>query len=295
VTTSEKSVLRHEKDWLNYIRAWLSLPVLLLPAITGMPDGMMGVLYGLTIWFLLNDINFILHQHVHRRITVSKWQSIVLDWWMSVVTAMCAYNWRQQHVLRHHNNDNSWGEGTEWEFEKETLLRGSVYAVRTGIAMFWFPLYEALVRGVKGDKSGGINYRSAAIQHSLVVVAVLILISIEPYFYIPYYCCVYFFTTLTDYDNHVGCDDTEFGFSNNCLNPHYNVVRNNFGYHTAHHYYPKAHWTELPALHAKIEGNIPASRNTHRIWTGFWTPPVVLYSIHRLLNYVRLKAHMGNR
>ena len=271
------SDLTHKEDLLNYWRAWLSVPILLLPAFTGLPGGFLTVLYGLLIWFLLNDMNFLLHQHVHRPLTHSNTKNTILDWWMSLVTAMCAYNWRQQHVLRHHYNNNSWGEPTPWEFEKDTLIRGSVYAVKKGASMFWFPFREAIVYGLKGKQTDKIDYRKAAIQHSVIVMMVVGLMIIEPYFYIPYYFFVYFFTTLTDYDNHVGCDDSRYGFSNNCMNPHYNVVRNNFGYHTAHHYNPSAHWTELPKLHATMADKIPQERITHKIWTGFWTPPVVIY------------------
>lgn len=87
-------VLKHKEDLSNYLRACISLLILLLPAYTGLPDGAYAVVYGVIIWFLLSDMNFLLHQHVHTPLTTSRRQNVVLDWIMSFVTGMCAYNWR---------------------------------------------------------------------------------------------------------------------------------------------------------------------------------------------------------
>ena len=272
----------HKEDIFNYWRGWASLPILLLPLLTGMPDGSVAVLYGLLIWFALNDMNFLLHQHVHCPITSSKIQNTVLDWLLSIVTGMCAYNWRQQHVLRHHHNDNSWGGSTTWEFSKNTFLRSTVYSLKKSAAMYWYPLKEAAIKSLSKQQTGPINYKKAMTQHCVTGIMMICLIYLEPYFYISYYFFVYFFTTKTDYDNHVGCDDSHYGFSNNTMNETYNIVRNNFGFHTAHHYYPKAHWTQLPELHKKIFPNIPSRCISNQIWTGYWTPPLVVYFVKNL-------------
>jgi fatty acid desaturase len=50
-----------------------------------------------------------------------------------------------------------------------------------------------------------------------------------------------------------------FHASNNTLDPLYNLVTGNLGYHTAHHQKQALHWSKLPALHAEIAGRIPAS------------------------------------
>ena len=63
-----------------------------------------------------------------------------------------------------------------------------------------------------------------------------------------------------DYLNHYGCDERSPNpceRANNCLNPLFNWSSNNFGYHTAHHRKPNAHWTELPEIHAQIADEIP--------------------------------------
>jgi fatty acid desaturase len=192
---------------------------------------------------------------------------------------MCAYSWRQQHVFRHHFNNDNWGGASKWEYEKDTFIRSIVYSIRKSAAMYWYPLKEAVVKSHHNPTIGPVNYHAALLQHVATHIVTILLIVIEPCFYIPYYLFVYFFTTKTDYENHVGCDKSEYGFSNNTLDLSYNYVRNNFGYHTAHHYYPKAHWTELPALHKKICSKIPSKCISQKIWTGYWTPPLIVHVI----------------
>lgn len=60
------------------------------------------------------------------------------------------------------------------------------------------------------------------------------------------------------YDHHAGLPtDDHWGASYNIENPVYNFVTCNLGYHTAHHYRPGVHWSDLPALHARVRHRIP--------------------------------------
>ena len=266
--TPNRGFLRYKEDRLNLVRAVLSVPILLLPALTGLPDGWLGVGYGLAIWFLLNDMNFLLHQHVHNRWTTSPVANRGLDWLLSCVTGMSAYNWRQQHLLRHHRGDDSWGKAFDWEFRRPTMLGALSYSLRGVPIVYLYPLWEAFVKGGLSNRREPISYRAAFAEQACVACIIATLNFLEPGFYIPYYFFVLFFTRLTDYNNHVGCNQSAYGFSNNTLLLCYNWTRNNFGYHTAHHYFPDAHWTELAARHAEIVDRIPSERCGTALWTG---------------------------
>jgi fatty acid desaturase len=63
--------------------------------------------------------------------------------------------------------------------------------------------------------------------------------------------------------------------SNNILQPFYNWLTCNLGYHTAHHYKPGVHWSQLPALHAQIAGKIPAEAYVEAglLWRWFGAAP----------------------
>ena len=49
----------------------------------------------------------------------------------------------------------------------------------------------------------------------------------------------------------------EFEASYNNLNPIFNLLTGNLGYHTAHHHKMGVHWSKLPDLHATIADKIP--------------------------------------
>jgi fatty acid desaturase len=263
-----------------FLRSLLAVPILLVPAIAGLPEGWAGLFAGLGIWFLLNDMNFLLHQHVHRPWTHSSFLNRTLDLLLSVVTGMSACNWRLTHLQRHHKGDDSWGKGFAWEIDRASFVGAVSYSVRGIPIVFFYPIFESFYRGFIRRTTGLISYRWAFAEQLFVTITISSLIVVRPEFYVPYYFCVLFFSRLTDYQNHVGCDErSEYGFSNNTLNPCYNWVRYNFGFHTAHHYFPDAHWTELPELHSGMASGIPQERIGSRPWTGLYTPPLIAWWI----------------
>ncbi|MEZ6031987.1 MAG: hypothetical protein R3C17_02775 [Planctomycetaceae bacterium] len=95
-------MLQHREDFVMFIRSLIAVPVLLIPAVIGLPNGIYGVLCGLCIWFMLNDMNFLLHYHVHCPWTRFSVLNRVVDTLLSLVTGMSAYNWRLTHLFRHH-------------------------------------------------------------------------------------------------------------------------------------------------------------------------------------------------
>jgi fatty acid desaturase len=285
--TARDGLLRHREDRWNLIRATTTLPILMVPAVFGLPEGAAGLAWGLLLWFSINDANLVLHQHVHRPLTHSVAINGVLDTLLSLTTGMSAYAWRQHHVLRHHRGDDSWTYAQRWEIERASVLGALSYSVRYGLLMVTLPLAEAFVLGMVRRVKSPINYRRAFVQQAVVVSFVGALCIVLPEFYVPYFGCVYFFTALTDYQNHVGCDGADFNFANNMLRSTYNRVRDNFGYHTAHHCFPDAHWTHLPAIHARIQHRIPPARLGRGWWIGQLSVPAVFHGIAWLVRVSR--------
>ena len=273
----KRELLKYRADRLNFWRALTGPLILLLPAFTGLPEGWPALPYGVAVWFALCDLNYVLHQHVHLPMSHSRTVNRLLDFSLSCVTGMSAYNWRQHHIIRHHACDDGWRQTTEREFKNYSFLGSITYSLKAALVMFAFPLWEAMVKGLFKNQKQPINFRAAFFEQLTVSAIMFGLIFHLPAFYGPYFFMVYFFTGMADYDNHVGCGETAYGFANNTTHRCYNWVRNNFGYHTAHHCYPEAHWTRLPELHAKIAGNIPPARIGRSRWVGLYSPPILFY------------------
>jgi fatty acid desaturase len=61
------------------------------------------------------------------------------------------------------------------------------------------------------------------------------------------------------YDHHSGLESEEPTHAcRNIIDPLYNKMTGNLGYHTAHHLNQGLHWSKLPELHSEIEGQIPS-------------------------------------
>lgn len=80
-----------------------------------------------------------------------------------------------------------------------------------------------------------------------------------------------FGTGWATYAHHAGRSTASHSVaSNNILQPFYNWLTGNLGYHTAHHTRPGVHWSELPQVHAELEGGIPADAYVAPGWPWRW-------------------------
>jgi fatty acid desaturase len=123
-----------------------------------------------------------------------------------------------------------------------------------------------------------IDYRAAFVEQGAFVAFVLVLLIWQPalvlFFLIPWYAVIYFISRYVDYLNHYGCEESSdpYACANNSLNKMFNRTCQNFGYHTAHHLRPTAHWTELPDIHARIAHRIPPERLKSFSWSCLLLP-----------------------
>ena len=268
--------LHYKADWINFVRGLIASFLLFLPYYAKLPEGY-EILTMAIIFPLVSDVNHILHLHTHRPFAKSGFLNFVLDIFMGISTAMTASNWRIQHKFGHHNkNRGEFCKGYDWEMEKYTILGALSYSIRTVPPIFYLPIFEAFEKGIKQNIKTPINYRWAFIEQMMFVIFVLGLLWYQPFWtlvwLLPFYAIVLVTTRYIDYLNHFGCSDEKYKVSNNSINKNYNLLGNNFGYHTAHHLYGGAHWTELPALHEKIKDQIPAYQLKEYSWSGYVIP-----------------------
>jgi fatty acid desaturase len=255
--------IAHPADRLNVVRGLTAPVIVLAPFWYGFPEGL-GVPMALAIFAAVGETNYILHLHIHRPFSGKSWLNLLLDLAMGLATGMTATNWRIQHRYGHHRGvDAPYRPDRCWELEKYSVAGALSYSLRSIWPTLWQPLAESFRKGIRNEVVP-INYRWAFIEQALLIVVVLVLLVWQPgvalAFLLPWYATIYLVSRYVDYLNHYGCDETSedpFARANNSLSRVFNLSGHNFGYHTAHHLHPAAHWTELPEIHRQIVERIP--------------------------------------
>jgi fatty acid desaturase len=202
---------------------------------------------------------------------------------MGIVTGMVASNWLIQHKYGHHRLGqapegfvNKWDFAKPGELDEFSVPKSIWYSIRTSFPIFFFPLVESFKKGILQNVKSPINYRYAFIEQSALIGFVVVVAILNPIvtfgYLMPWYCLVYFITRYTDYLNHYGRSDRKFDSSNNSLHKSYNAGQRNFGYHSAHHHRPSAHWSELPHIHEQIIDKLRPDQLKPYSWSGFQIP-----------------------
>jgi len=256
--------IAHPADRLNVARALLAPAILFAPYVWTPPEAYWFG-YVLLAFMLIGDTNHLLHLHIHRPFTRNFGFSLVLDLCMGAVSGMTSSNWRIQHLNGHHRgHDLAYRAGSKWELERYSPLRALSFCLRSIWPTFYVPLVESFRKGILINVKTPISYRWACFEQGLLLSFLGCLLYFQPGmtcgYLLPLYIVTYFMSRYVDYLNHYGCDaasENIFDCANNTLAAWYNRANNNFGYHTAHHIRPDAHWTELPVIHQQIANKIP--------------------------------------
>ena len=271
--------ITHPADRINALRA-LAAPVLLFaPFVTTIVESY-EPLYALAIFTLIGKTNYLLHLHIHHPYSRNRAINLILDLSMGFVTGMTASNWRIQHLYGHHRGiDMPYRGDRTWQMEKYSPLRAISFSITSLWETFYAPIAESFRKGILRNVTSPISYRWAFCEHVLLALFVGALLIWQPrlvlVYLLPWYVVTHFITRYVDYLNHYGCDensDNPYVRANNSLSWSFNVMTHNFGYHTAHHIRPGAHWTELPAIHATIADKIPSQYLKSFSWSSSLMP-----------------------
>lgn len=268
----------HPADRLNAARALLAPVLFFAPFATDLLHGY-EIVYAIIAFALIGDANYLLHLHIHRPFSRIRELNQVLDLCMGVVTGMTASNWRIQHLYGHHR-------GIDLPYRGDSLIRedysaaGALSCAAMSVwKTFYSPIAESFRKGVLDDVRVPISYRWAFCEQMLLILLLAALTVGHPrlalIYLLPWYLLTHFITRYVDYLNHYGCDegsDNPCARANNSLSRWFNLTTHNFGYHTAHHMRPGAHWTELPAIHAGIADRIPERHLKPFSWSWVLIP-----------------------
>ena len=194
------------------------------------------------------------HQHVHtfKKEGLNRLYEVALALHSGITTNL----WLLHHNLGHHLNflDQSTDESA-WKRKDGTPMGALEYSLTIAATAY----YRAFQVGKKHQKHQRRYVTWTAITFAFL--AALVWMRPVPallVFVLPMMVSLVF-TAWVTYDHHSGLDTNEqFEASYNILNPTFNLLTGNLGYHTAHHHRQAVHWSKLPELHARISDNIPA-------------------------------------
>jgi fatty acid desaturase len=271
--------ISHPADRWNAVRA-LAAPVLLFAPF--MVDWYAGyeALYAVLIFMMIGKTNYLLHLHIHRPFSRNRVLNMVFDLSMGAVTGMTASNWRIQHLYGHHRGiDMPYRGERSGHLQDYSMMRAISYSAISLVETFYAPIVESFNKGILQNVKSPISYRWAFVEQMLLIAFISGLAAWQPrlvlIYLLPWYAVTQFVTRYVDYLNHYGCDEgsaNPYVRANNSLSWWFNFTTHNFGYHTAHHLRPGAHWTELPELHKKIADKIPQRHLKPFSWSGILMP-----------------------
>jgi fatty acid desaturase len=276
--------IAHPADRINVAMALAAPPLLFAPFFVAVP-GLYVAAYGIALFLFFGKSNYLLHLHIHRPFCCIRLLNLLVELALGAVTAMVSSNWRIQHLYGHHRGiDMPYRGDRSWELEKYSPARALSYSAGSIWGTFYGPYKESFRKGILANVRTPINYRWAFIEHTLLAVFVAALFVWQPtlvlIYLLPWYFVTHFVTRYVDYLNHYGCDEhssNPYVRANNSLDAEFNSSTHNFGYHTAHHIRPGAHWTELPEIHRKIADKIPKNCLKPVSWSGLLLPTISFF------------------
>lgn len=219
-----------------------------------------GILWLATYWLLMLIPKGILsawnHHHQHCATFHHSTLNRLLELCYALHTGVTTNTWVLHHVLGHHVNylDQTRDE-SGWKRKNGTTMGALEYSLR--IAITAYP--RAFRVGLRYPRRQRLFLIFGSLTFALVIALVLHRPLAALFVFVLPMLCSMLFTAWVTYDHHAGLDtDEPLHASHNIMNPWFNRLTGNLGYHTAHHQSGGLHWSRLPALHETIRDRIPA-------------------------------------
>jgi fatty acid desaturase len=260
----EPTVLRYSED---------RLPVLLILSLTALDFVLyftVDNIYLLIAWFFITLVPkgcICAWNHHHQHTKTFKWTPLnrILELSYGLHTGVSTNLWLLHHVFGHHHNYLKQDiDESRWRRKDGSTMGELEYTLV--VAATSYP------RGFVVGKRYPKHLRTHLVYTALLLAIAAALTAYKPMqglmlFVLPMISGL-LITAWATYDHHAGLDEEEdhFKASYNTMNPLYNLVTGNLGYHTAHHYKQGVHWSKLPELHEKIKHQIP----DHCYRDSFW-------------------------
>jgi fatty acid desaturase len=204
------------------------------------------------------------HHHQHLQTFKIPLLNRALEVMYALQTGVSSHTWVLHHSVGHHLNylDQEKDE-SRWMRKNRSIMGQIEYSFMTSITSYW----RAWKVGKNYPKYRRVFLLMGLLTSSLIALLVwnrplsgLIIFVLAPAFSL-------FGTAWATYNHHSSrSTDSHFVASTNVMQPLYNFVTGNLGYHTAHHYRPGVHWSKLREIHSRIADQIPADAYVDPGW-----------------------------
>jgi fatty acid desaturase len=214
------------------------------------------------VWLpILTGITFILYSIKHNLIHVALFHSTFLnrifDYIVGVFTGTSSHGVYVVHIVNHHKENNKkgdWGctERYHNDFEVVNFL---IYIFSTPL-IFLREKRQWLKKNSLSAIAKKSTYESWLILLTYVLMIIFRFESTILYIILPN-TLVQLVLVSFNFFQHRQCDpNSKYNHSRNFTGKLLNLVTFNNGYHTAHHLYPSAHWSEYKEIHSNINQQI---------------------------------------
>lgn len=197
------------------------------------------------------------HNHLHYPVFNSIILNRIYENILGVFTGTSMKGAYVIHLVNHHqenNNEKDWGN-TNLNHNKYEAVNLVKYAFTTPLKFLkakqkWFKNNSYKDMGLFG------NFESWVI---IFVYALMLIIKLDAtlmYIILPHLMGQFILVSF-NYFQHAGCDHlSDFNHSRNFTGKFINYLTFNNGFHTAHHHFPTAHWSEYNVIHDSIQNQI---------------------------------------
>jgi len=264
------SVFRYSAD-RPYVAAFLAQSALDVTVYLTVNNPLLLLLYfGLTI-FARAPICAFNHHHQHLTTFKYEWLNRLIEIPYALQTGISSHAWVLHHSVGHHLNylDQRKDE-SRWARDDGSKMGEAEYSIITFLTAY--PrAWEVSARYPKFR-------RIFAVMGLLTLCLVIALVAYRPIpgliIFVLAPLVSLFGTAWATYAHHAGLPtSSHFVACFNILQPFYNVLTGNLGYHTAHHFKPGVHWSKLPELHAEISPLIPLEDYVAPGWPWYLMGP----------------------
>lgn len=212
----------------------------------------------LLMLLLAIGIGVIHHNHAHLPIWRRRWLNRATDLYITVLQGHPTFVFHPAHNRNHHRYRHGPDDvARTWRFGDNNHLSGWIAHPLLAIAAV-YPLLLAWLRGVRRRAPGA--WRWYVSQYGLWLGSWALALAIDPakalwLVIVPQLFGLHWLLA-ANYLQHAHADDAApMGYARN-FEGMVNPLLFNIGLHTAHHQHARAHWSELPRLHAGYRARI---------------------------------------